>query len=99
MNEKNFYINIPNSLGAKTWINTKKAEKEIKNVGDNEVIEAIFDPLETDLVLAYRIELRENQVNKYRAVLEGLGADFSENPSEYRRKFPPKNDITIDYPL
>lgn len=95
--EKNFYINIPNSVKAKNWINSKKAEKEIENIGGNEWVEPIFDPLETELVLAYRIELREAKVNKYKKELEGLGSDFSESADEYRRKYPNKNkDIDLD---
>lgn len=96
MQEKNFYINIPNSIAAENWINNNKGKGIIQNIYGNEYIGAIFDPISETLILAFQIEISETKLIPIRATLEGLGADFSESAEEYNRKYPNRHKNVKD---
>lgn len=87
--EKNYYIVIAiteeNVSQVFTFIATEN--QNFKNIGDNRVFEIIANP-NNSIFPCYRIELKEELLNEYRATLESLNTEIYERAESYLIAYP-----------
>ena len=86
--EKNYYIIIPYNEDSLAWMLANK--NAIRNIGDNEVINAMFYPDKNikPLEIFYLIELKKQKYDELAAELSVLGADPPLTAAEWQIKFP-----------
>ena len=90
--EKNYYILIPYSQTAQTWISQAYDANEIENIGNNKVVLPIFHPA-NPFELCYQIELRESLVNQCIDKLNELNAEIYDSAEAYLQAYPQTTDL------
>ena len=87
---KNYYIVIPvTELNVSPVFTFIAAENQnCLNIGDNRVVEIIPNP-KSLIFPCYRIELKEELVEQYRAQLESFNAEIYESAEQYLLAYPP----------
>ena len=93
--EKNYYILIPYSQAAQTWVSQAYNANEIENIGNNKVVLPIFHPA-NPFELCYQIELKETLVNDAMQELISLNSEIYDSADAYLQAYPPDDsDLSI----